>query len=197
VEYINPLCKWLKGGNMVSNEEIKRRLELRRKGIDPDEESHLEEDVPRTPLKHRTPVKKTIDCPQCGTMNIESSKFCIGCGKPLSKVEKIEVKSESIVCPECGTANAPTSKFCIGCGKKLNEPSEEVILEEKEELVEEDVQPVQEVFEEPELNSAEIDESKKDDFFEEIKKAKELLDIGAISPEEFEKIKNKYLKQFE
>jgi DNA-directed RNA polymerase subunit RPC12/RpoP len=187
---------------MVSNEEIKRRLELRRKGIDPEEESHLKEEVPRNPIKHDPPVKKTIDCPECGTMNLESSKFCIGCGNPLSKKEMVEVKSEPFVCPECGTENATTSKFCIGCGKNLNESPEEGFLEETKESVEieQDIQPVQEeeVLEEKEEYPIEkIDESKKDDFFEEIKKAKELLDIGAITEEEFEKIKNKYLKQFE
>jgi len=182
---------------MVSNEEIKRRLELRRKGVDPDKESHLNEEVPRTPVKQSPPVKKTIDCPECGTMNLESSKFCIGCGNPLSTEENVDVKSESIVCPDCGTGNAPTSKFCIGCGKNLNEAPEEVILEETDDSleVEQDISLVQE--EEIQQSSEEIDESKKDDFFEEIKKAKELLDMGAITEEEFEKIKNKYLKQFE
>ncbi len=37
---------------------------------------------------------------------------------------------------------------------------------------------------------------KKQNLLDEIKKAKDLLDMGAITEEEYEKIKNKYLEEF-
>ncbi len=187
---------------MVSNEEIKRRLELKRKGIDPDEESHLKKEAHGTPLKSKSSTKKMVPCPKCGTMNLESSKFCINCGNPLQKDRKVEIKSKSVVCPECGAGNVESSRFCIGCGRNLMEAPDEVMPDEPEESfkVEEAESDTKELLEDDsnlETDLETSDESKKTDLFEEIKKAKELLDMGAITEDEFEKIKNKYLKQFE
>lgn len=92
---------------MVSNEEISRRLALKRRGLNPDEEFK----------KERGNI-----CPNCGTANLENAKFCIGCGSGLNKTstpKMNEVKSNSIVCPGCGSENRPGSKFCIGCGNSL------------------------------------------------------------------------------
>jgi predicted amidophosphoribosyltransferase len=92
---------------MVSNEEISRRLALKRRGLNPDEELK----------KERGNI-----CPNCGTANLENAKFCIGCGSGLNKAstpKMNEVKSNSIVCPGCGSENRPGSKFCIGCGNSL------------------------------------------------------------------------------
>lgn len=209
---------------MVSNEEIKRRLELKRKGIKPDEKSSS--DVYKSPIKSRTPVKlgtpnkKEISCPKCGTMNFESSKFCISCGNKLKKENKVEIKeikSKSIICPDCQTENAESSRFCIGCGKYLKDTPAEVAEKDIKEItvnnqVEHETSPEEtdllEVSQETDDKAdEELDlsndtkesytELKKTDFFEEIKKAKELLDLGAITEEEYEKIKNSYLKQFE
>jgi len=209
---------------MVSNEEIKRRLELKRKGIEPDKKSSS--DVYKPPIKSRTPVKlgtqskKEISCPKCGAMNFESSKFCISCGNKLKKENKVEIKeikSKSIICPDCQTENAESSRFCIGCGKYLKDTPAEVAEKDIKEItvnnqVEHETSPEEtdllEVSEETDDKaSEELDlsndtkdsytELKKTDFFEEIKKAKELLDLGAITEDEYEKIKNSYLKQFE
>ena len=49
-------------------------------------------------------------CPDCGTMNPKSAKFCIGCGRKLV--------SEAH-CPECGAVLVAGAKFCPNCGKKL------------------------------------------------------------------------------
>lgn len=207
---------------MVSNEEIKRRLELKRKGIEPDKKSSS--DVYKPPIKSRTNVKsgkaskKEISCPKCGAMNFESSKFCISCGNKLKKENKVEIKeikSKSIICPDCQTENAENSRFCIGCGKYLKETPAEVTEEDIKEItvnneVEHEKSPEEtdllEVSKETDdkadkemdlSNEESYAELKKTDFFEEIKKAKELLDLGAITEEEYEKIKNSYLKQFE
>lgn len=195
---------------MVSNEEIKRRLELRRKGIDPDKKP-VDTEVHRPPV--RSKPEKSIRCPQCGTLNPEHSKFCINCGHELKKKEKKVIIKDSeantITCPECGTKNTATSKFCIGCGKNLNESPQKAAQKPTENV---ETAPEQIPTEDPGLSkndetvaksdlSSEEDVHEeivdKDDLFEEIKKAKELLDIGAITEEEYEKIKNNYLKKFQ
>lgn len=49
---------------MVSNEEIKKRLEIQREGLPPEDENV---------------------CPQCGTANEAHATFCMECGKKISK----------------------------------------------------------------------------------------------------------------
>ena len=49
---------------MVSNEEIKKNLDLKRKGIDPYD-----------------PNLKDKFCPKCGTKNSFTSDFCLECGQ--------------------------------------------------------------------------------------------------------------------
>mgnify|MGYP000852373770 CR=1 FL=1 len=204
---------------MVSNEEIKRRLELKRKGLDLDEElSSIDKNVQSRPDPLPSREKK-IACPECGTRNLQTSKFCITCGTELRKKakpsnvpveskseiltdsgEKKEIKSNTLICPECETKNVDTSRFCIGCGKNLKDTASEVVEEtsiktdslEVSEKIEDNHKRIELLEEE----SADF-ESEEEDLFEEIKKAKELLNIGAITEEEFMKIKNKYLKQFE
>src|SRR5690348_15393173 len=49
-------------------------------------------------------------CPACGTENPAGSRFCGGCGAPLSRV-----------CAACGAANDPGMRFCTQCGSPLEE----------------------------------------------------------------------------
>jgi hypothetical protein len=83
---------------MVSNDEIKRRLERKRRGLD---EVQLE----KKSIKYKT-------CPSCRFKNPESSIFCVKCGKKLEK--NVDIK-----CNTCGTLNPETAKFCIKCGNNL------------------------------------------------------------------------------
>ncbi|MEN4005891.1 MAG: zinc ribbon domain-containing protein [Methanobacteriaceae archaeon] len=59
---------------MVTSDEIKKRLEARRKGLDPEKQSNI--------------------CPNCGTEISENAVFCIGCGEKLKEksVETIEME---------------------------------------------------------------------------------------------------------
>jgi len=219
---------------MVSNEEIKRRLDAKRSG---------------------KPVKEGIEgqfkiCSSCQTKNPEGAKFCVGCGKPLNEIvtppkEKPQIKRinpDFKLCPSCNSKNLKTAKFCVVCGKKFQgEPTEEKIpepapseteevpvtskpseepeeiksaktegsllekLEDKDET-EETVKDSEETLEigsedvsveteSPEVLKPEPQETpEKVDPVEKIKKAKELLDIGAITQEEFDEIKRKYLE---
>ena len=225
----------IRGKNMVSNEEIKRRLELRRKGIDPDEELNKEEDVicskchavnlenakfciscgnelnkpPVYTLKINEPQSNLLVCPSCGTENKIDSKFCIGCGNNLlensvNTHEANETEIDSVICPECNHENNSSSKFCIGCGASLKEDpnqnsnsfdaeisgEKEVLLTIKDGNGHDKEVPIDTE------NDGEVENSKdaaEVNILDEIKKAKELLDMGAISGEEYQKIKSNYL----
>ena len=218
---------------MVSNEEIKRRLDAKRSG---------------------KPVEEDIEgqfkiCSSCQTKNPEGAKFCVGCGKPLNEIvtppkEKPQIKRinpDFKLCPSCNSKNLKTAKFCVVCGKKFQPESEEETtetfpgeveefpltsqpseepeeiksaktegsllekLEDKDET-EETVKDSEETLEigsedvsleteSPEVLKPEPQEApEKVDPVEKIKKAKELLDIGAITQEEFDDIKRKYLE---
>ena len=219
---------------MVSNEEIKRRLELRRRGVNPDKELNKEDEVicskcstvnledarfcigcgselnklPEYTLKINEAKSNMILCPSCGTENRIDSKFCIDCGSNLleNKVETNEIKVDSLPCPECSFENNPNSKFCIGCGTNLKEASNRENTEEKEvqitikdgntsgKRVENEQETISRVESESSFD-AEMEDvpASEVNILDEIKKAKELLDMGAISQEEYQKIKVKYL----
>ncbi len=49
-----------------------------------------------------------MNCPDCGTANESSRKFCIECGTALERP-----------CTRCGTANPAAGKFCGECGAAL------------------------------------------------------------------------------
>ena len=228
---------------MVSNEEIKRRLELRRKGINPDEKFDKEDEVicskchtanlenakfcigcgnelnklPVYTLKINEAKSNMVICPSCGTENKIDSKFCISCGSNLienSVNTPVANEANSIICPECKQENNSDSKFCIICGTSLKEaPNENAnsfdteISNEKEVLLTiKDGNGHDEEYggQEVPLDTQSDSESDKEmgdaaeqgaevNILDEIKKAKELLDMGAISEEEYQKIKSKYL----
>lgn len=180
---------------MVSKEEISRRLEMKRKGLDPDKElqpAHKPEFIKK---EIKRPQENKISCPKCQTMNLETSKYCISCGNELKNKEIKEINSNSINCPECGTENKETAKFCIGCGKNLKALPEVIEkVPEDGKIIDITETPLEENAEEDEYKLELSDENT--DLLDKIKKAKELLDIGAITEEEYEKIKNRYLEGF-
>ena len=85
---------------MVSNEEIKRMLEAKRKGINIENE--------------KIKSKNYKVCPNCKSKNPEKALFCVNCGNKLEKDLMIK-------CPSCNTENAENAKFCVKCGKPLNQ----------------------------------------------------------------------------
>lgn len=96
---------------MVSNEEIKRMLEARRKGIDIKKE------------KANTANYKI--CPNCKTKNPEKALFCVKCGNKMDKDVKVE-------CPSCGTPNQSDAKFCVECGETLKKETSTAETVQKE-----------------------------------------------------------------
>jgi class 3 adenylate cyclase/tetratricopeptide (TPR) repeat protein len=51
-------------------------------------------------------------CPNCGTDNEPTRKFCAECGATLA-----------LACASCGTPNSPGAKFCGECGSALTDPA--------------------------------------------------------------------------
>ncbi len=171
------------------------------------------ETVTNKPEENKTGHDPVI-CPECNFENNQVSKFCISCGKELLKTSvnepvKNEAVSDSVICPECQSENKLESKFCIKCGNSLKKTPSEVIeeksqdIEEIEEEVQIDIKNGASTDDNPEILSENTSEEEingdksdaKTSVLDEIKKAKELLDMGAISEEEFEKIKSKCLEQ--
>ena len=60
----------------------------------------------------------TKTCPTCGKDNMDQARFCVSCGKPLPKDNKIK-------CPKCHKLNDDYHQFCIYCGAKLIQPVNE------------------------------------------------------------------------
>ncbi len=220
---------------MVSNEEIKRRLDLRRRGINPDNEYDKEDKVicskchtanienanfcigcgnelnklPEYTLKINEAESNMLLCPECGNENKINSKFCTSCGSNLLEKRVTpaagEAEADSLVCPECSFENNQNSKFCIGCGANLKKASSEGNInsfstENNEKEVQITIKDGNTSGEEISLDKKVNSESDKGDekasevnILDEIKKAKELLDMGAISQEEYQKIKVKYI----
>ncbi|PKL71892.1 MAG: hypothetical protein CVV29_08270 [Methanobacteriales archaeon HGW-Methanobacteriales-2] len=238
---------------MVSSEEIRKRLEAKKRG----ETFSKANKTPPTDVS-------TNKCPQCQTPNPPTAKFCVGCGAPLTiqSTQVTETKTTPPVetvttptttpaqdyklCPSCNQNNKLDAKFCIICGHKFEDetpitqsgtvipPTQDTadeqaatLVETPEEKTSEGNKPeikVPEKFESDEVKSAgketndEIQTIEKstpsevtneertsaqisdeevsldEDPVLKIKKAKELLDIGAITQEEFDRIKNKYLE---
>ncbi len=54
-------------------------------------------------------------CHACGTENPAASKFCIGCGKPITATPI----SQAEHCPACGKEIITGAKFCVGCGTSI------------------------------------------------------------------------------
>lgn len=122
---------------MVSNEEIKRMLENRRRGIKTEPKKEAPAPVPPgTGRKPMSPPAPT--CESCGAQNPPDSKFCIKCGTALSAPEKVEEEKKAETppvnlprsgmdgidyktCPNCSHQNKPLAKFCVVCGHKLED----------------------------------------------------------------------------
>jgi predicted RNA-binding Zn-ribbon protein involved in translation (DUF1610 family) len=63
--------------------------------------------------------KVKTSCPECGTLNTATAKFCSSCGAELLPTQA-EVKTEALTCPKCGAENKAGSKFCHACSAALH-----------------------------------------------------------------------------
>jgi ribosomal protein L40E len=95
----------------VYNENIKKKLEARRKGLD------INNQEPLAPIKpDKTTNSQDIICQKCGTKNPYTAKFCTECASPLSD------KASKKFCSQCGTENPPEAQYCQECATNLKSP---------------------------------------------------------------------------
>ena len=90
-----------------------------------------------------------------------------------------DYKPNSKTCQNCGTENEDNASFCMNCGEQIEEDEIFEGIKEHEEKSQNNI-----IKEETLINTT-----------QQIKEAKDLLDMGAITEEEFQEIKNKYLKE--
>ena len=89
---------------MVTSEEIKRRLEAKRKGV---KSTSQERKGPPKSETSNEEIKRRLESRRRGEVEPPSG------GK--------ESSLEGETCPHCETMNPPEAKFCVGCGETLKE----------------------------------------------------------------------------
>jgi uncharacterized membrane protein YvbJ len=60
-------------------------------------------------------------CPNCGQENDSIARFCMACGKPISRLDS--TTSAKLACSACGYINRPGIQFCEECGNSLGQPA--------------------------------------------------------------------------
>ncbi len=93
---------------MVSNEEIKRMLDAKRRGVKID--------------TYKIDNENNQTCPKCKTKNPLKALFCTKCGTKLDNEQQIK-------CPSCNTINKKDAKYCTGCGEPLKNGDKSTIKE--------------------------------------------------------------------
>lgn len=115
---------------MVSNEEIKRKLEDKRNGKDIDESYTLKDEPGYLICKECNGYYKlqkgespdSFDKCSCGGELIYTESLDEFFDEPLD--ESVDPPSDSyaaVVCPSCGKENPAKNKFCTECGQQLQD----------------------------------------------------------------------------
>lgn len=181
--------------------------------------SSIPSSIPEHSLINKTGLKKT--CSECNGKNLKNAKFCVVCGEKFEENirsspvetdkgldEKIESQSSDEKPKEKPASMNKVNVISDTESEVSGKPPApdikvpESIVELKNKNIEEDL------IEEPVIEKEEVEDKSKNlqkepdepetqlsvDPVEKIKKAKELMDMGAITSEEFENIKKKYLE---
>jgi len=183
----------------IEDKEIKPKIE--KTGIETLERP-VKKDVPSSIPEHnilpKTSLKKT--CYYCNGKNLKNAKFCVVCGKKFdaNKTEHpVKINEPSTENPLITEALSESQEEIAQTSVKTSSqeiPAQENIIPLKN-IKTEEINKLKDT-----VNISKVDEDKKYektntiDPVERIKKAKELLDIDAITSEEYENIKQKYLK---
>ncbi len=118
----------------------------------------------------------------------------------VNDIKKQDVNSNRRICQTCGNKNLFNAKFCITCGTELpkfttpfaddNSPKNNKIMNNVM-----DSEKTIKISDEINENDPSSEGNSEINPLNAIKKANELLQIGAITEEEFEIIKNKYIEK--
>ncbi len=170
--------------NSINGSESSDKPDKTQINVSKNSKTKFPSEVPEHDIIGKTSSKKI--CPSCNGKNLKNAKFCIVCGKNFDETED-ENRSSHILSEDTIESEK------IVTTKKNSTPEIKVpnnILELKYEGENEESDKKDEIEEvgKPENKTENVDPVEK------IKKAKELLDIGAITSEEFENIKKKYLE---
>lgn len=80
-------------------------------------------------LENKTrPLSSYVPCPECGTDNPSTQRYCIECGAALSgnppptkPVDSSkQTRNRYVVCPQCDVRNSGRERNCLNCGKSLS-----------------------------------------------------------------------------
>ncbi len=143
----------------------------------------------------------TKECPNCHFQNPPTSKFCVKCGEDLEKEKEFtpEIKGPESV-PRTESASSTGTQrpddFSRTGGQNVQSPTAEKKIDP---IVPPEPAPEIPRVKRPESiptpkTAAPEEQKTESDPAEKIKKAKGLLDIGAITQEEFDGIRNKYVE---
>lgn len=73
-----------------------------------------------------------MDCPKCGTHNLEGVERCRLCGSPLSADQDSSGATKE--CPFCHTKSPINSPFCLGCNRLISPMKRKLPKEEKKRI---------------------------------------------------------------
>ena len=140
-------------------------------GSKPNEKPIIPSNVPENDQILKKDTKKV--CPACNGKNLENAKFCVVCGKNFEKENTTsDLPKEEDLKVQATTPEIKVPNGILNIDKKYDNQEESNHKSESVSNKATYIDPV-----------------------EKIKKSKELLDMGAITSEEFENIKRKYLEQ--
>ncbi len=155
--------------------------------------------VPEHILINKKGLKKV--CPACKGKNLKNAKFCVVCGEKFDNQsadtedeEKSKEDTKPILIDKVNIEETPATKTSNKVTAEIKVPQN--IIELKNKAKKEGLDDKKRVSDKAVLDETDTKEPGKVeniDPVEKIKKAKELLDMGALTSEEFENIKKKYL----
>jgi ribosomal protein L40E len=184
--------------------------------------SNVPYSIPEHGLINKTGLKKT--CPACNGKNLKNAKFCVVCGEKFDKNTNTSTQIDTTDAKDLDEKNKSSSSHETPTSKteksslidKVNDSKPDIIPPVSEKVPSPEIKVPESIVEEEPLKEpktlekTEIDDKRETenletkpeeletetniDPVEKIKKAKELLDMGAITNEEFENIKKKYLE---
>ena len=166
--------------NSINDSESSEKTKV---NVSKNSNTRFPSEVPEHDIIGKTGSKKI--CPSCNGKNLKNAKYCVVCGKNFDETENEDISSHNLSEDTIESGKTVTTKKIST--PEINVSNNILELENEGENKESDKK------DETSDNETE-NRTKNIDPVEKIKKAKELLDIGAITSEEFENIKKKYLE---